>query len=101
MVAGVREVEPTLMPLYEVRRRTVLASATVTAANETEARCLARDAWQQDAALAALGADVLRVPFPPDDTGDLRSELRYEETDHDRMSEETERIRREDYSESP
>lgn len=82
------------MPLYEVRRRTVLASATVTAANETEARCLARDAWQQDAAIASLSADVTCIPFVPDDDGDARSEARYEETDHDRMSDETERVRR-------
>lgn len=50
------------MPVYEVRRRMVLFTATVTAANETEARFLARDAWQQDAAIASLTADVKRVP---------------------------------------
>ena len=50
------------MPTYEVRRRTVMATAVVTAANETEARCLARDAFQQDAAIAALAADVTRQP---------------------------------------
>ena len=69
------------MPTYEVRRRTVMATAVVTAANETEARVLARDAFQQDAAIAALAADVVRQPhlepydqerdngldFPPDD----------------------------------
>ena len=79
------------MPTYEVRRRTVLAVATVTAANETEARFLARDVWQQDAAIAALAADVLRVPHfdPMDELLDAQSELRYLETegdrDHDRM----------------
>lgn len=50
------------MPTYEVRRRTVMAAAVVTAANETEARVLARDAFQQDAAIAALAADVIRQP---------------------------------------
>lgn len=50
------------MPTYEVRRRTVMATAIVTAANETEARFLARDAFQQDAAIAALAADVTRQP---------------------------------------
>lgn len=50
------------MPTYKVRRRTVLACAVVTAANETEARVLARDAFQQDAAIAALAADVTRQP---------------------------------------
>ena len=50
------------MPTYEVRRRTVMACAVVTAANETEARVLARDAFQQDAAIAALAADVTRQP---------------------------------------
>lgn len=50
------------MPTYEVRRRTVMATAVVTAANETEARILARDAFQQDAAIAALAADVTRQP---------------------------------------
>lgn len=50
------------MPTYEVRRRTVMATAVVTAANETEARVLARDAFQQDAAIAALAADVTRQP---------------------------------------
>lgn len=50
------------MPVYEVRHRTVLAVATVTAANETEARFLARDVWLHAAAIAALAADVVRVP---------------------------------------
>lgn len=50
------------MPTYEVRRRTVMAVAIVTAANETEARFLARDAFQDDAAIAALAADVTRQP---------------------------------------
>ena len=39
-----------------------MACAVVTAANETEARILARDAFQQDAAIAALAADVTRQP---------------------------------------
>ena len=66
------------MPVYEVRRRTVLAVATVTAANETEARFLARDVWQQDAAIAALAADVTRQPYEPDDGYDQRDEARYD-----------------------
>lgn len=76
------------MPTYEVRRRTVLSSSVVTAANETEARFLARDIWQTDAAIAALAADVTRQPFGPDDADDARSEQRYEETASDRESEE-------------
>lgn len=51
-----------MMPTYEVRRRTVMATAVVTAANETEARVLARDAFQQDAAIAALAGVVTRQP---------------------------------------
>ena len=71
------------MPVFEVRRRTVLTCTTVTAANETEARFLARDVWQQDAAIAALAADVVRVPNldPMDSYLDEQSELRYENPD--------------------
>ena len=67
----------------------MLASATVTAANETEARTLARDVWQQDAAIAALAADVHRVPHvdPMDAYLDEQSELRYTETETDRETE--------------
>ena len=72
--------------LYEVRRRTVLASSVVEADSEMEARIKARDLWQQDAAIASLSADVLRQP-PEPEPGDLRSELRYEETDADREAE--------------
>ena len=75
------------MPRYEVRRRTVLTVSVVDAANEAEARFLARDAWQQDAAIAALAADVTRQPFPPDDNGDKRSEARYEHTEADARDE--------------
>ena len=75
------------MPRFEVRRRTVLTFSVVDAANETEARFLARDAWQQDAALAALAADVTRQPIPPDDNGDKRSEARYEHTEADARDE--------------
>ena len=75
------------MPDYQVERRTVMTYSVVTAANETEARFLARDIWQTDAAIAALAADVKRLPFPVDDTGDVRSEARYEETDDDRETE--------------
>ena len=75
------------MPTYEVRRRHVLTSSVVTAANETEARLLARDIWQQDAAIAALAADVIRAGPTVDDAGDARSEARYEETDDDRETE--------------
>ena len=67
------------MPLYEVRRRTVLASSVVCAQNETEARFKARDVWQQDAAIAALAADVTRQP-PDPEPGDERSEPRYEQS---------------------
>lgn len=83
------------MPVYEVRRRTVLQTATVTAANETEARTLARDVFQQDAAIAALAADVTRQPYlePYDRERDYASEARYEETE-DRESEDAERYRR-------
>lgn len=49
------------MPLYEVRRRTVLSSSLVSAQSETEARFKARDVWQQDAAIASLSADVVYV----------------------------------------
>ena len=70
------------MPLYEVRRRTVLASSMVEADSEMEARIKARDVWQQDAAMASLSADVVYIT-EPDDTGDERSELRYEETPAD------------------
>lgn len=62
------------MPVYEVHRRTVLTVATVTAANETEARFLARDAWQQDAAIAALAADVVLIT---EGTATERAELRW------------------------
>ena len=77
------------MPTYEVRRRTVLTFAVVTAANETEARCLARDAWQQDAAIAALAADVTRRPSidPADTALDARSDARYEQTEADAQDE--------------
>ena len=75
------------MPRFEVRRRTVLTFSVVDAANETEARVLARDAWQRDAAIAARAADVTRQPFPPDDTGDKRSEARYEHTEADAQDE--------------
>lgn len=75
------------MARFEVRRRTVLTVSVVDAANETEARFLARDAWQTDAAIAALAADVTRQPFPPDDNGDKRSEARYEHTDADAQDE--------------
>ena len=75
------------MPRYEVRRRTVLTFSVVDAANEAEARFLARDAWQRDAAIAALAADVTRQPFPPDDNGDKRSEARYEHTEADAQDE--------------
>ena len=71
---------------YEVRRRTVLFSSVVEADSEMEARIKARDLWQQDAAIASLSADVLRQP-PDPEPGDLRSELRYEETDADREAE--------------
>lgn len=74
------------MPLYEVRRRTVLASSVVEADSEMEARIMARDVWQQDAAIASLSADVTRQP-PDHEPGDLRSEERYEETDQDRETE--------------
>lgn len=89
------------MPLYDVRRKTVLRSSVVEAVNETEARFKARDVWQQDAAIVSLSAEVVRIAFTEDNDGDLLSELRYEETDRDRESELTERLRREDYRESP
>lgn len=71
------------MPVYEVRRRTVLTYSVVTAANELEARCLARDAWQQDAALSALAADVTRRPNidTADAVLDARSDDRYDADD--------------------
>ena len=77
------------MPTYEVRRRTVLTFSVVTAANETEARCLARDAWQQDAAIAALAADVTRRPNhdPADAALDSRSDSRYELSEADAADE--------------
>ena len=74
------------MPLYEVRRRTVLASSMVEAPDEMQARIKARDVWQQDAAIASLSADVIYIT-EPDDNGDERSELRYEETETDRETE--------------
>lgn len=77
------------MPVYEVRRHTVVSTSVVTAANETEARCLARDIWQQDAAIASLSATVTRQPHV-DFTRDAESEARYEETEDDR---ETERLK--------
>lgn len=77
------------MPIYEVRRRTVVTTSVVTAANETEARILARDIWQQDAAIASLSATVQRQPVV-DFTRDAESEQRYEETEDDR---ETERLK--------
>lgn len=82
------------MPEYQVERRTVMTYSVVTAANETEARFLARDIWQTDAAIAALAADVKRLPFPVDDLGDARSEARYEETDDDRETERREAHRK-------
>ena len=77
------------MPTYEVRRRTVLTFSVVTAANETEARCLARDAWQQDAAIAALAADVTRRPNHDsvDAALDSRSDSRYELSEADAADE--------------
>lgn len=81
------------MPIYEVRRHTVVTTSVVTAANETEARCLARDIWQQDAAIASLAATVQRQPFV-DFTRDAESEARYEETETDRETEERERHRK-------
>lgn len=66
------------MPTYEVRRRTVMSVAIVEAANETEARFAARDAFQTDAAVAALAADVVAWPNvdPADAVLDARSEAR-------------------------
>ena len=81
------------MPIYEVRRRTVVTTSVVTAANETEARCLARDIWQQDAAIASLTATVDRQPHV-DFSRDRVSEARYEETDADRETEQRERERK-------
>ena len=77
------------MPTYEVRRRTVLAYCTVTAANETEARTLARDVFQQDAAIAALAADVIRRPNlePYDQERDNMDAARYDWNDHDTETE--------------
>ena len=77
------------MPIYEVRRRTVVTTSVVTAANETEARCLARDIWQQDAAIASLTATVDRQPHV-DFSRDRDSERRYEETETDRETEQRE-----------
>lgn len=89
LVADLRQVDGPLMPTYEVHRHTVVTTAVVTAANETEARCIARDIWQQDAAIASLSATVHRQPHV-DFTRDAQSELRYEETEADR---ETERLK--------
>ena len=80
------------MPIYEVRRRTVVTTSVVTAANETEARCLARDIWQQDAAIASLTATVDRQPHV-DFTRDRESDDRYEENDADRESERAKGLR--------
>lgn len=78
------------MPRYEVRRRTVLTFSVVDAANESEARFLARDAWQQDAAIAALAADVTRVPNqdPFDKQRDDRADFLPADDDRDREREE-------------
>ena len=80
------------MPIYEVRRRTVVTTSVVTAANETEARCLARDIWQQDAAIASLTATVDRQPVV-DFTRDAEPEQRYEETEDDRETERAKGLR--------
>lgn len=77
------------MPTYEVRRHTVVSTSVVQAANELEARCLARDIWQQDAAIASLSATVTRQPVV-DFNRDAESEARYEDNDDDR---ETERLK--------
>lgn len=89
------------MPTYEVRRLTVMSVAVVEASDEMGARIAARDVWQTDAGIASLTADVIAWPNvdPADAVLDARSELRYTETDNDRASEETELLRREDYSE--
>lgn len=78
------------MPRYEVRRRTVLTFSVVDAANESEARFLARDAWQQDAAIAALAADVTRVPNqdPFDKQRDDKLDFLPADDDRDREREE-------------
>lgn len=81
------------MPIYEVRRHTVVSTSIVTAANETEARCKARDIWQQDAAIASLSATVQRQPHV-DFNRDADSEARYEENDDDRETEQRERHRK-------
>ena len=80
------------MPVYEVRRHTVVTTSVVTAANETEARCLARDIWTQDAGIASLSATVTRQPHV-DFTRDTESDARYEETDDDRETERAKGLR--------
>jgi hypothetical protein len=80
------------MPVYEVHRHTVVTTAVVTAANEAEARFLARDIWQQDAAIASLSATVQRQPLV-DFNRDAESEQRYEETEADRETERAKGLR--------
>ena len=93
------------MPVYEVRRHTVVTTTVVTAANETEARCLARDIWTQDAGIASLSATVTRQPHV-DFTRDQESDTRYEETEDDRETERAKGLRMglfatESYGEEP
>jgi hypothetical protein len=72
------------MPTYVVKRTTpVLASVTVDAASEDEARWFAQVAWVKDAKHAAILSEPERQPERPDDDGDARSEARYEYTDDD------------------
>jgi hypothetical protein len=81
------------MPTYEVRRvKPTLTTLIFEAASEDEARWFARQAWVEDAK-DETAFEAMRVPVAPDDSGDARSEARYEQTATDDESEQTERER--------
>jgi hypothetical protein len=77
------------VPAFEVRRtRPVLAVLVVEAASEEEAEYFAGKLWVEDAKAATLTAEIKRQPQRPDDTGDARSEARYEYSEHDALDDE-------------
>jgi hypothetical protein len=77
------------VPAFEVRSTSlVLRAIVVEAASEDEARRFAHKVWVADAATAAATAEIKRQPQRPDDTGDARSEARYEYSEHDALDDE-------------
>jgi hypothetical protein len=91
------------VPTYEVTlKRPVLFSVTVEA-DDVAAAC--REAWEifvDDArSLNAADFDAKRQPSTPDDSGDARSEARYEYSEHDALDDQLREERSQGGAESP